>query len=155
MSFGYLTRDFAVAGAWPLVLYTHPADAKSIMRPIAAGGRFQSSATVGNRLLRLEVNNDAGLTVDVAAAGNSQAANLTNRYTWTHRIASFSSLTSGSVFPSYIPSMFLLPGWSIQVRDVNNIDAAADTIEIFMQYIVVPADNYNSGADAADLLGHP
>jgi len=155
MSLGNFERAFGAVGGWPLSFYTHPVDAKSVMRPIFAGGRFQSSATVGNRTLRLEVLNAAGLTVDVSAAGNSQAASLTNRYTWTHRIASFSSLTSGSVFPSYIPAVWLLPGWSVQVRDANNIDGAADIIEVFMQYIIVPADSYISGADAANLLGHP
>lgn len=154
MSFRHIERAFAAAGAWPLSFYTHPAANKTIMRPIFVGGRFQSTATVGNRLLRLEVVNDAGLTVDVAAAGNSQAASLTNRYTWHHRIASFSSLTSGSVFPSYITSAWLLPGWSIQVRDANSVDVN-DIIEVFCQYVVVPFDNYLSGGGAADLLGHP
>lgn len=155
MSLGYLTRAFAAVGTWPLSIYTHALTEKSIMRPIAVGGRFQSSATVGSRLLRLEIVNDAGLTVDVSAAGNSQAASLTNRYIWSHRIASFSSLTSGSVFPSYMTTMWLMPGWSMQIRDANNVDAAGDIIEAFVQYVIVPADSYNSGADAANLLGHP
>lgn len=154
MSFKYLTRAFAVAGAWPLVLYTHNASARSIWRPIVVAGRFQSTATVGNRLLRLEVVNDAGLTVDQAAAGNSQAASLTNRYNFSNRITSFSSLTSGSVFPSYITTMWLLPGWTLQYRDANAVDVN-DIIEAFVQAIEVPSDAYNSGVDASHFLGTP
>lgn len=150
MSFGQSERAFAAVGAWPLVIYTHPTDAKTIRRPTFAGGRFQTSATVGSRLLRLEVVNASGLTVDVAAAGNSHAASLTNRYVWSHRIASFSSLTSGSVFPSYITAAWLYPGWSIQVRDANAVDAAADVIEVFMQFIDVAID----GAMTAAVLGN-
>lgn len=153
MSFNKSERPLAVAGAWPVSFYTHPLTERTLMRPTFVGGRFTSSATVGSRTLRLEVLNEAGLTVDAAPAGNSQAASLTNRYTWHHRVASFSSLTSGSVFPSYIPGAWLWPGWSLQIRDVAAVDAAADIIEIFMQYVCVPIDALNSGKDVAAALG--
>lgn len=153
MSFNKSERALAAAGSWPVSFYTHALTEKTLMRPTFVGGRFTSSATVGSRSLRLEVLNESGLTVDVAPAGNTQAASLTNRYTWHHRIASFSSLTAGSVFPSYIPGAWLWPGWSLQIRDVAGIDAAADQIEIFMQYICVPIDALGSGKDVASALG--
>jgi hypothetical protein len=95
---------------------------------VALFATLTTTATVGNRRIQLIVRNEAATDVSRIRALNDQTASTTEYYLFG---------TGGDVAEG-VPSIHTLPvapvwvgpGYTVRVQDVNNIDAAADDLAL-------------------------
>lgn len=94
--------------------------------------KLVSSAVVGNRTLQVEILDYAPATIAKFDVGATQAASLTYTYQYGHGMqldATAPALSMG------LPILRLPAGYSIKVYDSAAVDAAADDLSIYVQYI--------------------
>jgi len=90
--------------------------------------QYTSNATVGTRILRLEILNEAGDTVYIMLADSNQTASLVRLYLWSPSIATGDVSNNEAVMnmPKYIPENF-----TVRVRDGSDVDDTDDFIIAF------------------------
>ena len=110
------------------------AAARTLIEIIQLHITYTSSATVGNRALRLAIYDETDTTVADYHVGVDQAASLTRHYVCARGVYRESAFVDGEIqFP--IPfGTVLLPGWYLIVKDNAAIDATADDMTINIIY---------------------
>lgn len=95
---------------------------------------YTSTATVGNRQLKMEVlDSGSNLRID-AHAGAVQAASNTYHYEFMKGIYRETSFVDNSIQVP-IPYDVVIPaGWSLRIYDESAVDAAADDMTVSFQY---------------------
>jgi len=100
--------------------------------------RLSTTATVGNRQIVLEVLTAAADVIFAVYAGVVQAASLVRRYTMhvgSGHDAAFMPAAAEGVAHIPIPNNLTIPaGGSLRIRDSAAIAAAADDMEVTLQY---------------------
>lgn len=94
---------------------------------------YTSSATAGNRQIRMALKNSSGTTHSDIHAGVVQAASNTYHYSLMPGTYRETAVVDNSIqvpFPIYY---ILQPGWSITVYDLNNV-SGADTYVLAWQW---------------------
>lgn len=92
-----------------------------------------TTATVGNRVLRVRIKED-GTTTDIETVGSPQAASTTVRYVVGFS-GSLPTAPSSAAVVATVPSMILPASAVIQVLDTAAIDAAADDLTVVLHYV--------------------
>lgn len=95
---------------------------------------FVTSATVGNRLLALEVTNADGNLILTIKASITQAASLTRIYTGLQGQFRETSVINDEIHQPIPADFYLTPGSTIRFYDTADIDGAADDLTITGQY---------------------
>lgn len=89
-----------------------------------------TTATVGNRQMALEVQDDSANVVFRSLAGTTQAASLTREYHFAPNPVREAAFVNGQIMVPTPPDLILLPGWTLRVYDTAAIDAAADDMTV-------------------------
>lgn len=92
-----------------------------------------TTVVVGNRLMCLQVLDEAGDLIFEALATPVQAASLTRYYLFAEHVPQAAAFVNVDYASITIPRMPLLPGWSVRVFDRAAVDAAAD--DMVVQYV--------------------
>ena len=87
---------------------------------------FTSTATVGNRLITMEIYDDTNTLVSDYYAGALQAASLDHHYLFAQGIYRETTFVNGELQCPFPFETILLPGWYCKIADSNAVDAAAD-----------------------------
>lgn len=98
-----------------------------------------TTATVGNRLLVMEVQDDSSNVVFAIAAGAVQAASGTVKYYFSVGAPRETTVVNGYLSVNCPGELFLSGGYTLRFYDVNAVDAAADDMTVsFMakKYVV-------------------
>jgi hypothetical protein len=91
-----------------------------------------STATVGNRQMALEIQDDAANVVFRSLAGAVQAESLTREYHFAPNPVRESAFVNGQIMVPIPPDLILLPAWTMRLYDTAAIDAAADDMTVAM-----------------------
>jgi hypothetical protein len=92
-----------------------------------------STATVGNRQIKVSVYDDSNvLRMDLHAV-TTQAASLTRHYVYLPGVYRETSFINDEIQVAVPQNIILLPGWYIRVADSTAVDAAADDMTVSMQ----------------------
>jgi len=101
---------------------------------------YTSSATVGNRIVDVEVKDASGVQVMDAHPGAVQAASLTYHYEYmqgiyreTSFIATGGTGVNGTMQVPIPQDLILLPGYQLIIGDDQAIDATNDTAAVHFQ----------------------
>ena len=89
-----------------------------------------STATVGNRQVTLEIQDDSSNVITKTTAGAVQAASGTVSYIFGQSLVRETSVVAGVLNCTISDDLILLPGWTLRVYDSAAIDAAADDMTI-------------------------
>ena len=110
----------------------NPTEAGALIDYVHA--RLTTDATVGNRKVRLELeNHNSVLQADFHTA-QTQAASLTYHYNWTPGSPYRETTLVDNELMLPIPMNLYVPrGWTLQVRDVNGV-SASDSWILTVQY---------------------
>lgn len=93
---------------------------------------LQSTATVGNRTMRVLIRHDGTNDSGGSQTMGNQAASLTYLYQW---FPGASAVVSGTVQQAPIPDVILPAGAIIIVKDTAAIDAAGDDMITVISYV--------------------
>lgn len=96
-----------------------------------------SSSTSGNRMLAVEMLDSEETTlVFEIRAGTNQAASLTRKYTFAAGIQpGLGGFTDSNFLQINLPPHFVLPpGYTLRVRDLNEVDGTGDTLTVYLTY---------------------
>lgn len=96
--------------------------------------RLTTTATVGNRQLRMQVQDDSANTVFDIHAGAVQAASLERHYEFMQGIYRETSFIDGAIQVPMPKCLHLLPGWTLRFKDENAVAAAADDMVVSFMY---------------------
>ena len=92
-----------------------------------------ADATVGNRLVMLELRDDANALFAQFIAGAVQPANNTNTYTFMGGVNRLTTFTNLSMYVP-MPNKLVVPSrWRFRVWDSAAISAAGDTLTVNYQ----------------------
>jgi hypothetical protein len=87
-----------------------------------------TTATVGNRVMRLEIQDDAAAVIFRRRTGSNQAASTTQEYVW---IPAGASREANGRHEMSLPNPCILPaGYVIRILDEAAIAAAADDLTV-------------------------
>lgn len=95
---------------------------------------FTSTATAGNRQMRVRYTDDADARLAEINAGAVQAASLSRFYTFAPGVVDQAAFV-GTALSTALPQMILSAGQKIRVLDSAAIDAAADDMTVRIQYL--------------------
>jgi hypothetical protein len=95
---------------------------------------YVSTATVGNRQIRIDVLDAAAAVKARVTAGTTQAASLTRTYTAGLGLGDAVAFVDGNLTIS-LPQMVLGPAESIRIYDSAAIAAAADDVVMRVSYM--------------------
>ena len=118
--------------------------AGKIWRVKSVYGQLLSTATVGNRVLIIEVNDGAGGVVWVLRSANVPASTKATALldagsmTYGTTVAAcplLDSLNPGIAVYNHLPIDVLPAGYTIKVWDAAAIDAAADDLTVVLHYV--------------------
>ena len=93
-----------------------------------------TTATVGNRIIKLLVHDENGVIVTDSHAGASATAGGTFDYELMQGIFRETSFINGGLQVPIPSDMVLLPGWTLNVVDSAAIDAAQD--DMLVSFVV-------------------
>lgn len=93
-----------------------------------------TSATVGNRLLRIYVYDEDGNRVIDFFPPATQAASLTNHYAFLQGIYRETAFASGAIQVPIPKDFFMTAGFSVSITDDNSVDLANDDSVVSFQY---------------------
>lgn len=93
-----------------------------------------STATAGNRLIQMEVQDDSSNIILDVNAGAVQPASQTYHYVFMQGIYRETAFTLNEMQVPVPTDLFLKPGWTITIHDANAIAAAADDLTVALQY---------------------
>lgn len=94
---------------------------------------YTSTATVGNRLLKIYLRDTASTAVIDIHAGLLQAASLVVHYLCGQGVYRETTTTNGEVHMPIPQDLYVPPGYTVQVVDENDVDSA-DTLSVTVQY---------------------
>jgi hypothetical protein len=100
-----------------------------------AHATLTTTATVGNRLLALRVNDANGNLVFDVTSGALQTASLTRHHQFMQGIFHETAFANGEIQVPIPADFYLLPGYTLRIFDESAIDAAADDMIISVQYM--------------------
>jgi len=96
--------------------------------------KLVSTATAGNRALRLSIRKPDDTVIFQTDALNTQAASLTYFYNFMPGAAN-EDHQAKKWFQNGLPTECYVPaGYKIKIEDVTAVDAAADDMDIHIQY---------------------
>lgn len=95
---------------------------------------YASTATVGNRIMTIEIDNERGNNLIDLVAGAAQAASTTVHYGFLQGIFRETSVVNGELQVPVPEDCYLGPGYTIRFYDSAAIDAAADDMTVSFQY---------------------
>lgn len=106
-----------------------------------------STATVGNRQMALEIQDDSANVVFRSLAGAVQVASLTREYHFAPNPVREAAFVNTQIMVPIPPKLILLPGWTLRVYDTAAIDAAADdmTVSVLLEDRDMIVDDPNQG----------
>ena len=92
-----------------------------------------STATVGNRLITLEVIDESSNVIISISAGTTQAASLTRKYGFLQGQYREVSFVNDELQVPLPMSLYIPAGYTLRVYDSAAVDAAADDMEVSFQ----------------------
>lgn len=92
---------------------------------------YTSTATAGNRLIKIILTDPDGNSFDIHS-GAVQAASNTYHYLFLQGIFRETSFVNGELQVPMPADLYLPPGWSITFKDDNDVDANDDMEVIFL-----------------------
>lgn len=95
---------------------------------------FVTTATVGDRLLALELTNADGNLILMIKASISQAASQTRSYTGLQGQFRETSFVNDEIHQPLPADFYLTPGSTLRFYDTADIDGSADDLTISGQY---------------------
>jgi len=95
---------------------------------------FVTSATVGNRQLRVWIKDEDGNDIFDFFPPVTQAASLTRHYAFQQGVYRETAFAGDAIQIPVPKDFFMKSGYSAEVVDVNNVDAAADKATVSFQY---------------------
>lgn len=95
---------------------------------------FTSTATVGNRRVKLIVQDSSDVLVNDIHAGAVQAASLTYHYNFMRGVYRETTVIDSELQVPMPEGICLLPGWDLRILDGATIDVAADDMVINVVY---------------------
>lgn len=95
---------------------------------------FTTTATVGNRLITLEIIDQSSNVLMSLAAGAVQAASATVDYNFLQGIFRETTVANGEIQVPFGQDTWLPAGWTLRILDTNAVDAAADDMIVSIQY---------------------
>lgn len=97
---------------------------------------FTTDATVGNRLIALEIKDDGSTKMVSCPAGSTQAASLTKIYQFLQGISRTSDLVeiNSDIQVSLPMDCYLEPGWRLGFVDLNAIAPTTDDLTVTFSY---------------------
>lgn len=108
--------------------------ARSMIEILQVHVVFTSTATVGNRQVRLKVQDEGDTLVSDFSAGSTQAASLTVHYVFARGVYRETAVVDSEIHCPFPFGTVLLPSWDLAVLDNAAIDAAADDMVINIIY---------------------
>lgn len=135
---------------------TENENSKTFTLPTSTGFRllwlhvdFVSSATVGNRRVTLELLDENDAEILHLPAGAVQAASNSYHYTFGGGDYRETTVIGDGLLVSVPREFIIFPGWKLRVRDLADVDGAADDMEVYAMLQVEPNVEL-VGARAAD-----
>lgn len=89
---------------------------------------YTSTATVGNRQLRLKLTNGAGTTVFDSHAGAVQAEGLNRHYSFAQGVYRETAFVDSQIQTPIPHGIVIGAGWSMTVFDNTNVDTNDDFV---------------------------
>ena len=117
-----LTIDAAINDSDKLIVV--PAAKQWIIQSVAVN--LISTASVGNRQIRVDIRDGSANLLASVAAGAVQAASLTRDYTFAPGLVNQTVFVDDILITSFPEGIILLPTYDVRVYDSAAIDAAAD-----------------------------
>ena len=105
-------------------------------RLLYANATFVTTATVGNRQIRMEVSDPSGSPMGYISSGAVQAASLTRHYGFMQGIYRETSFIDGMIQIPIPLDLYLPAGATIRFYDSAAVDAAADDLTIAFGYSI-------------------
>lgn len=93
-----------------------------------------TSADVGNRQIRMSVENEDGDEIIDVTAGTVQAASLTRHYVFLQGIYRETTFIDTELQVPIPQDLYLGPGYTLRFRDAAAIAAAVDDMTVSFQY---------------------
>lgn len=110
--------------------FTVPADTEWDIQNIWI--EYASTGTAGNRILMVEIQDDAADVILRITAGAVQAASITRYYVFAPNVSDLTSFRNTSYLTNPLPKLILPAGYVIHIYDSAAVDAAADDMVIQM-----------------------
>ena len=110
--------------------FTVPAGKEWMLQSVRV--ELASTATVGNRQMVVEIQDDVDDVVFEAIAGNVQAASLTGNYHFAPGVSDLTAFRDTTHLSTPLPPLVLPAGYDVRVYDNKAIDAAADDMVVQM-----------------------
>jgi hypothetical protein len=107
--------------------------AGEMWRVLSACVSLATTATVGNRLMCIQVLNEAGAQIKRLVPGNVQAASTTVFYCFLQGIYRETSVVNGAIEGPIPIDFYVLPGNTIRFCDINAVDPVADDMIVAFQ----------------------
>lgn len=89
-----------------------------------------TSGTAGNRQMVIQILDDSAVEVATIRAGAVQAASTTRYYEFVQGVPRETSFVDESINVAIPDEFIALPGYSIVIKDIDAIDAAADDMTV-------------------------
>ncbi|HEY65532.1 MAG TPA: hypothetical protein G4O02_13280 [Caldilineae bacterium] len=93
---------------------------------------YISSATAGNRQIAVEFENSAFNPRGRVVAGTTQGPSETRYYFFAPHLPDLTAFRNTDHLMTPLPEIELGSGWALKVYDMNNIDAAGDSITVYV-----------------------
>jgi len=94
---------------------------------------YTSTATVGDRQLVMELQDDSNDVIGQIRVGATQAASLTYYYTIGPALADLDAVRDGDwIMTPHMPTIVLPAGYQVRIYDNNAVAAAADDMVVQM-----------------------
>lgn len=93
-----------------------------------------TTATVGNRRIRMVVQDENDVLVADYHAGAVQAASLTRHYVYGQGVFRETAFIDTEIHVPFPFETILLPGWDLRFLDDSGIDLAADDMTVNLIY---------------------
>ena len=110
-----------------------PANTERIIKSIWV--EMISTATVGNRQMEIQIQDNASDIIGSIRAGAVQAASLTRNYLFAPDLVDLTAFRDTDHLTTPIPELWLPASYTIRVFDNAAIDAAADDMVVQIRYV--------------------
>lgn len=107
-------------------------DANEIWEILSIWVELTSTATVGNRLMRLLFKDSASDIIWQAYPGVNQAASLSRNYLFAQNLARDTAFYSSIMLNHPLPPLLFPAGFQISIYDSAGVDPAADDLIVQM-----------------------
>jgi len=110
--------------------FTVTADYEWILQSIFVD--ITTTATVGNRQITVEIQDDSANVIAIIKAGTVQAASLQRYYTFAPQLPDLTGFRDTSFLETPLPELILDEAYVVRVYDSAAVDAAADDMDVFI-----------------------